>query len=226
MPILPVRLPRARQPMTDPSSHHQFNPYASPETGGPEQAGVDARVPFGSPVRIGGALTRKELYHAMKVGRGSSPGGTAVGCAVMALLWILPWGILALVSKLAHSGVVLLTMLIGGLIIGITFDWIKQLRRLERHCRLRAGVFEAQNVVISDSQIEFTSQTSRAVHQWGAFSCYSRSDRVLLLHFDPPASTFYDPPAAFVIVPRSFFRDAGQWERFVEFIAARLPKKS
>jgi hypothetical protein len=98
-------------------------------------------------------------------------------------------------------------------------------RSCRTHRNLKGRFSWNQQIEIFDEGIKHQTAVGTAVYRWAAFSKFTSSDRVVLVHFDPPVDILYQPPQAFLIIPSAFFADEAEWNRFLGIVQQKLPKK-
>lgn len=204
-----------------------FNPYASPEPEAPwaRDGGLhDLRFPAaGEVVRLEGVISPRDLFHANRLVNRSTP-SDAIGCAIVLLFMLLPWGFILSAWGVPNAmrWTCLAVLVLAAVLGNIAFS---HARRMHRCWHRGRGIFGPQRIEIAVSGIRQETEAGLAVYQWTAFSKYVASNRVVLLEFDPPSAVFYEPPSAFLVIPRTFFTNDGEWIRFVNFVKAKLPQK-
>jgi hypothetical protein len=208
-----------------PEADYDPNPYASPKS---DAADTQSRASGGSdtladePIHVEGVLSPKELFRANTLANRTTPVGNTVGCLIVFATWLFPWMLLC--ADVPYAVVCMLIVLVGlGLIL--VYQGIHQLRAIKGLWRHGRGIFEPQQLLIAESGIRWSTYSGMAAYQWSAFSKCSCSDKVVLLHFEPAASTYFEPPSAFLVVPRTFFPSDADWDRFVRAVKEKLPAK-
>jgi hypothetical protein len=206
-----------------------LNPYASPKAEAPAGDGQGPDQPktlgAGEVIRIEGVLSPKDLYHANRLLNKPTP-QTSIGCVVVILLvasffWFLVFN----VEHKVTTAWALLALLLLVPAVAIGYVGLRQARRIRRYCDRQRGMCAGQRIEISDSELKQQSDTASALYQWTAFSTCTSSKRVVLLHFDPPAAMFYEPPFGFLIIPRAFFTSDAEWDCFLRLVREKLPKR-
>ena len=202
-------------------SDEPLNPYASPKTDAVPGSGEALEVlSQGEVIRAEGTLSPKDLFHANKLTSRPGP-GDFLGCLVLLVFVLLPWGVLLSLGAGWMGGA--LTALFGlGVAALVGFKALLKRQEINRYWQHQRGVCQRQRIEISESEIRLQAESGWSVYRWSAFSRCTLSLRVVVLHFDPPTAFLYEPPHAFVLVPRAFFVHLGDWERFVRLVHQKL----
>ena len=204
-----------------------LNPYASPKSdlisGSGQWPEAPQALAQGEVLRLEGTISPKDLFHANSLT--SRPGPSDVfGCIILLFFMLLPWGVLLSMGIGPIGG--LLTALFGlGLSVFAGCKALGKLRQINRYWRHQRGVCQPQRVEVSDAEIRQQTETGWSVYRWSAFSRYTGSRRVVVLHFDPPGAFLYEPPQAFLLLPRTFFASQADWDRFVRLVHEKLSAK-
>jgi hypothetical protein len=201
-----------------------FNPYASPksEVGTGSSEGIEA-LAEGEVIRGQGTVSPRDLFLANKLTSRPGP-GDLLGCLVLLVFVLAPWGVLLSLSAGWLGGAV--TALFGlGIAVFVGVKALMKTREIDGYWRRQRGVFQAQRIEISDAEIRLQSEAGWSVYRWSAFSKHTASVRVMVLHFDPPTAFLYEPPHAFLVIPRAFFAHQTDWDRFVRLVHEKLPQE-
>ncbi len=211
-----------------PPPEENFNPYASPKS----EALLDGQdaddlgtLAAGEVIEIEGVLSPKDLFHACRLAQRGEPRDSFVGCAIIVVFVALPWAIVFSGVKMIPFAAAWVCLLGLAVIARVGYAAVRQARLIYRYWHAQRGIFRPQRIEITDSGVRQQTEAGLAAYRWTAFSKCASSERVLVLHFDPPATLVYDPPAAAMVIPRAFFTSDGQWEHVVRVVRKKLPEK-
>jgi hypothetical protein len=191
--------------------------------GGGDRDGPSREAPAQSEaVRIEGTMLPKDLYGANKLAGKEKPSNVLWAVGVFSALFFV-----ACVASVASGefGPWFPAPLFLAVALGIGGRALYSVRCVNRCWRQGRGVFRRQHVEITEEGIRQQMDDRWTAYRWSAFSKYAASRRVLILHFDPPDGWFLHTMRGYLIVPRQFFPSDAEWDRFVELVRSKLPRK-
>ncbi len=209
----------------EPHPNEPTDPQPSPTreaTGASDRDAAGREAPSQAEIiRIGGILSPTDLFAANKLAHRERPSDAIVVAAVFLAL-SLGMGVTSVVTR--QSGWLGLAAICLALAIGIGVEGLRSARRITRCWRQQQGIFRPQRVEITQEGIRQQTDESSAAYRWNAFSKYAASERVVILHFDPPEA-FMHSMRGYLIIPRELFPFDADWDRFVGLVQGKLPKK-
>lgn len=209
----------------EPHPNEPLDPQPSPKreaTGASDPGAAGRQTPLQAEIiRIGGTLSPKDLFAASKLAHRGRPSDAIVVAAVFSAL-SLGLGVTSAVTR--QSGWLAIAAICLVLAIGVGLEAFRSARRVKRCWRQQRGIFRPQRVEITEEGIRQQTDESSAAYRWNAFSKYAASQRVVILHFDPPEALMHSMHDH-LIVPRAFFPAHADWDVFVRLVERKLPKK-
>ena len=198
------------------SSESEAAGRADPQVPGRE-ASAESEV-----IRAEGAISPGDLFGANKLANKEKPFDVIwpVGMSSMLFLGICVGSAVARDFEALPGAAIFLAI---GLGVGVRA--LYRLRRVSRSWREGRGLFQAQTVEISEEGIRQQMEDRSTAYRWNAFSKYAASKRVLILHFDPPDGWFVHTMRGYLIISRQLFPSDGEWERVVQLIQRKLPRR-
>ena len=222
-----VRLVRGKLPKRYRESHRNepTDPHPSAKrqmtAGSDQDPGSGEASSKGEIIRIGGTLSRKDLFAANKLAHQEKPSDVIVVVVAFSALFL---GSCVGCAVTRDSGWLFFAAIFLALAVGLGLGAFRSARRIDRYWRHRRGIFRPQRVEITEEWIRQQTDDNSVAYRWTALSQYAASKRVVILHFDPPEA-FMHSMRGYLILPREFFPGDADWDRFLRLVGRKVPKK-
>lgn len=194
------------------------NPYEPPR-----DADWTETPAIGEPIRVGGRLTLDD-FDRIYGGGAFARWQARFTYAAVVVIW---FGYVAMIvlgspeplgEQLTTVGMPHYMIVTGLLLIGF-FLWLQYSirRNLRNQYQNQEGLFEPQQLEISDDGIALTTSHIQSRLRWDAFSSARIQQDYLILYLKPGQNVALH-------IARSWFQDEGPWRRLYDFVKHRLPE--